>query len=150
MTALTKALQDCNTANQTIIYFPKGRYDFWSESADKRVYFESNTYALNPKTSPIMIENKKNIVFEGQGSEFVFHGSIHAFVADHSENIEIRNLSFDWEIPLNADAEILDVTDSVLVLKINKTESPYVIEKGKLYFTGEGWKEKWSGANMEF
>jgi hypothetical protein len=71
------------------------------------------------------------------------------FTIDNSRNITIRNLSIDWDIPLSAQAQVAEVTGEYIDLDINACESPYIIENGKLFFVGEGWKSKWRGT-MEF
>jgi hypothetical protein len=58
-------------------------------------------------------------------------------------------VSIDWDIPLTAEAGVVEVTESHMDLRIDPVESPYIIEKGKLVFVGEGWKSAWWGT-MEF
>jgi len=41
------------------------------------------------------------------------------------------------------------VNASYMDIRVDPMESPYVIEKGKLVFVGEGWKSPWWGT-MEF
>ena len=83
--------------DQVVISFPKGRYDFYPDSAYFRDYFESNTYDINPKRLAILLDKKKNITIDAQGSDFIFHGHIQPFTLDNSENINIKNVNFDWD-----------------------------------------------------
>ena len=144
-----KAIETCRKANSPILVFPAGRYDFWPQHCVEREYFESNTNDVNPKRLAILIEQIDGLIIDGQGSEFVFHDRMQPFTIDGSSNITIRNLSIDWDIPLTAQATVETVTDSYIDLRINAYESPYVIENGKLVFTGEGWKSQW-WASIEF
>ena len=63
--------------------------------------------------------------------------------------ITVRNLKLDWDIPFVAQAKIEQVGKDSIDIRINKTESPFEIENGKIVFHGEGWKSGWWGC-MEF
>ncbi|MDR2139653.1 MAG: right-handed parallel beta-helix repeat-containing protein, partial [Tannerella sp.] len=80
---------------------------------------------------------------------FVYHDRIQPFTVDSSNNIVLKNLTVDWDIPLTAQAVVLEATDSYVDVQINAYESPYLIENGRLVFVGEGWKSAWKGT-MEF
>jgi hypothetical protein len=144
-----KALEACKGKAQATLVFPKGRYDFWPQHCIEREYFESNTSDINPKRLAILIEETEGLTIEGDSSDFIFHDRMQPFTIDHSQNITIKNVSVDWDIPLMAQAEVLAVTDQYIDLRINAYESPYVIEKGKLLFVGEGWKSQWT-STMEY
>jgi len=144
-----KALEFSRSKTNPVIVFPKGRYDFWPQYAIEKLYYESNTDVIPLRRCAILVENIKHLTIDCNGSEFVFHDRIQPFTVDKSENIIIKNVNIDWDIPLSAQAEIVEVTDKYIDLSINVLESPYTIEKGKLYFVGEGWKSRWGG-EMEF
>ena len=144
-----KALEACGDAGNTVVLFPKGRYDFWPHHCIERVYYESNTTDNNPKRLAILIDGKDGLIIDGNGSDFVFHDRIQPFTVDNSRNITIKNLTIDWDIPLTAQATVIAVTGEYIDLEINVFESPYIIENDKLVFVGEGWKSRWS-STMEF
>ncbi len=97
---------------------------------------------------PIVIERTANLVFDGQGSEFVFHGPMQPITVDRSQNILLRNFSVDWDIPLTAQAQVVATADDHIDIRIDE-ESPYAIEDGKIVFRGEDWKSGWWGT-IEF
>lgn len=144
-----KALEECRKRDAAVLVFPKGRYDFWPQYATEKLYYESNTDVIPLRRCAILIEDMNNLVVDCGGSDFIFHDRIQPFTVDNSSNITIRNVSIDWDIPLTAQAQITDVTNDFIDIAINVLESPYIIEKGKLVFTGEGWKSRWNGV-MEF
>lgn len=147
--AVNKALEECRKRSNPVLVFPDGRYDFWPNHASERQYYESNTDVIPLRRCAILIENMENLTVDCGGSDFVFHDRIQPFTIDRSTGVTIKNVSIDWEIPLTAQAEITDVTDNYLDININVLESPYIIEDGKLFFVGEGWKSRWNGV-MEF
>jgi hypothetical protein len=144
-----KALAECKTKSNPVLVFSKGRYDFWPQYTIEKSYFESNTDVIPLRRCAILIEEMRDLTIDCSGSEFIFHDRIQPFTVDKSQNIVIKNVSIDWDIPLTAQAEIMEVTDNYIDILINVLESPYIIENDKLVFTGEGWKSKWNGV-MEF
>ena len=144
-----KALDACKGKANMVVYFPRGRYDFWPHQCIEKVYYESNTTVNNPRRCAILLEGLKGVTVDCGGSDFVFHDRMQPFTLDGSSDITIKGVSIDWDIPLTAECEVVEVTPSYLDIRIDKVESPYVIEKGKLVFLGEGWKSQWWGT-MEF
>jgi hypothetical protein len=125
---------DC--ANPVKIVFPQGRYDFFPDSNFFREYYMSNVYDINPKRLATVIDNKKNLTIDGQGSEFVFHGHIQPFTFDNADNITIKNLSIDWDFPLTAEAEVMVANNNKIILKIDSTQFPFSVhELGVTFYT---------------
>src|SRR2546428_2959619 len=71
---LKKIKSEINDQEAVVVQFKKGRYDFYPEGAIKRVYYISNHDQDNPKTVGIELEKFKNITFEGNGADLMFHG----------------------------------------------------------------------------
>ena len=143
--AVNHALQKAKELENPLLLFEKGRYDFWPQYANEKEYFESNTTDINPKRLGILVEGFTNLTIDGNGAEFVFHDRMQPLTLDNSANIKIRNFTIDWDIPLTAQAEVLEIDDNSILLKIDKYESPYIIDKDKLIFVGEGWKSPMKG-----
>ena len=138
--AVKNALEAARSKANPLLLFEKGRYDFWPQYSEERVYYESNTSDINPKRLGILVEEFDNLIIDGGGADFVFHDRMQPLTVDHSSQVEIRNFTIDWDIPLTAQAEVIEVNDQSMLLKIDKLESPFVIEDGKIQFVGEGWK----------
>ena len=146
---VNKAIAECKRTGKSVLVFPKGRYDFWPQYSAEKEFYESNTDVIPFRTCPILIEDISNLTIEGNGSDFIFHGRVQPFTIYNSNNIYIKNVSIDWDIPLTAQAQVIAVTKDYIDLKINGNESPYIIENNKLVFVGEGWKSRFWDA-MEF
>jgi len=141
VTGLVKeALEEARKMKNPLLYFGEGRYDFWPQYSQERVYYESNTTDVNPKRLGILVEGFERLVIDGGGADFVFHDRMQPVTVDHSKGVELRNFTIDWDIPLTAQAEVMEVEDTSILLKIDREESPYVFEEGKIQFVGEGWK----------
>jgi len=124
-----EALKQCTTNDSVTIVFPKGRYDFWQDFASSSRF-----------TTGIAMEHLKNVVIDGDGSEFIFHGNMQIIALHQCENILFKNFSVDWDQPFIYQGKYLDATDNYIDLEFDRTQYRYVIENNKFYLTGEGWK----------
>lgn len=132
-----KAINACKkNHNNKLIFFPKGRYDFYPEGGveNKIDILQRNA------TIGFSLKKLKNVTFDGGGSEFIFHGKMQIAEIDSCTNVTLRNFSVDWDRPFISQGEIVGITDNYLDLKIDKKEYPYIIEDRKVFFIGEGWK----------
>ena len=125
------------------IVFPKGRYDFYPDSNYFKTYFETNTYDVNPKRLAILLEKKKDITIDAQGSDFIYHDHIQPFTIDNSENITIRNVTIDWDFPLTAESEVIEASSTHILIKIDLKQFPYTVKENGISFTGENWEADW-------
>ncbi len=132
--ALAKALKECIDADSSILFFPKGRYDFWQDLTSS----EKFTVGIN-------IDNLKNVTIEGDGSEFIFHGNMQIMRIFQCENIRIQNFSVDWDHPFMYQGKYVNATDDYIDVAFDRSKYPYVIEDGQFYLTGEGWKANPTG-----
>lgn len=146
-----KALAACRERDHAVLVFPKGRYDFWPQYCEERRYYESNTDVIPLRRCPILVEGFTHLTIDGMQSDFVFHDRMQPFTIDGSQEITIKNLTIDWDIPLTAQALVVDTSGDHIDIAINVLESPYILENGKIFFVGEGWKSQlWGWGVMEF
>lgn len=142
---MAKALQKIaasHTGNDTVtIVLPKGRYDFYPEGAAQKEYFISNHDQDNPKLVGLPFEQMKNIVFDGRGSELIFHGRMLPVSLVNSENCTLKNFSIDFENPHITQVKILE--NDPAAGTITYEVAPWVkyeIRDSILYVKGEGWE----------
>ncbi|MGV8136114.1 MAG: hypothetical protein AB2L20_12950 [Mangrovibacterium sp.] len=138
--AIMKAVNECKEHPASILKFEKGRYDFWPDSNLVKEYFESNTTDNNPKKLGVLLEGCKGLTLDGGGADFVFHGAMQPLTIDNSEDIIVRNVNIDWDIPLTAQAKVLETSSEKIDLEVDTVQFPYEVTNGKLVFTGENWK----------
>ena len=143
---MAKALQEIAPltakSDSVLIVLPKGRYDFYPEGASEREYFISNHDQDNPKRVGMTFENMKNVVFDGQGSELIFHGRMLPVSLLNSENCTLKNFSIDFENPHITQAKILE-NDTVAGV-ITFEPAPWVeyeIRDSVFVAKGEGWEQ---------
>lgn len=131
--AVEQAIAKVRKQGGGTIVFPKGRYDFFQDFCHP----DSMTIAF-------YLLHTRNVTIDGQGSEFIFHGSMRVCKVEGASNTILKNFTVDWERPYISQAEIIAKGDDYLDLSIDPFKYPFVIENRKIYFVGEGWK---SGIN---
>ncbi|MBQ8355240.1 MAG: S-layer homology domain-containing protein [Oscillospiraceae bacterium] len=97
--AAAKELEEQGKA--VTLVFPQGEYHIYKDKAETREYHTSNTNSIeNPiKTIGLLIEEHKNLTIDGQGSLFMMHGNMMALAVAKSENIVLRDFSWDFAVP---------------------------------------------------
>ncbi len=129
--AIRNALKTCATKDSAVLFFPKGRYDFWPD------------FTSNQATIGIEIDKIKNLILDGDGSEFVFHGKMQIANISGCENVTLRNFIVDWDHPFISQGQYVSATDEYIEMKIDP--EVFVIENNQFYLIGEGWKSKPTG-----
>ena len=120
----------------------KDTYNFHlSETWEKELYI-SNHDQTNPKKVALYLENAHNVVIDGNGSDFVFHGTILPIVLNHCTNVTLKNFSIDFAIPHMRQLHITEV-DSLNNTIVGKLfpEGNYKVKDGKLLFYGEDYED---------
>ena len=147
---INEALKTIEPGKPTVLVFTRGEYHFYPDQASKRNYFKSNTTNVNPRNCSFLFENMSNIIIEGNGSNLIFHGQMQPFTFDNCQNIILRNINIDWEQPLIAQAQVLQVKENSIRASINLKESPFRIEEGKLFFGTTKYNQQPWKSTMEF
>ena len=139
--ALNEIAPEADGKRTITLLFPKGEYHFYPTGAAEREYFISNHDQDNPKLVGIPLEGLKNVVLDGQGSEFIFHGRMLPVSLVNSENCQLKNFSIDFENPHIAQVEILenDSTNGYITYKVAPWVQ-YEIKDSALVAKGEGWE----------
>lgn len=129
-----------DTAHVDVI-FPKGTYHFFEDSAFVREYYISNHDQDNPKKVGLAIENLKNVTIDGKGSTFIFHGRMIPVSILNSENISLKNISIDFEVPALRQLNVLEVKrESEEIIAEIYPSGNYRIDDGRLIILGETYE----------
>lgn len=139
--AVFLALEECRKETDSTLVFPKGIYHFYPDKAYEELYCISNHGIYTLKKCAFPIKKINSITIDGDGSDFIFHGSINPFVVDFSSNVTLKNFSIDWERPMITQGLVLKSEDNCIEVKISQ-EYPYRIENNKIIFIGEGWEQR--------
>lgn len=124
--AIASAVDRCRETGASTLVFPKGRYDIRPVEGIDRI--------------GIVLDHMKDFTFDGCGSIFVFHDSMHISDVDSCSNVTLKNFTVDWERPFASQMTVVEAAPDHIDIHIDSTKYPYVIEDSKLYFVGENWK----------
>ncbi|WP_303317271.1 right-handed parallel beta-helix repeat-containing protein [Flavivirga abyssicola] len=116
------------------IKFQKGIYHFYPDKGLEQFVYISNHCDLMINT-PFPINDFKNLIIDGQGSTFIFHGVMIPFLIDKSSNITVKNLTIDWADPFHSEGLIVgrDEEKKTFDMQISETY-PYEIRNGQIHF----------------
>ena len=79
---LMKALEACRQLDDPVLSFPKGEYHFYPYfGIDKYCFISNNDEGLKRIIFPLF--DFHDLVIEGQGSSFIFHGFVNPFDLAH-------------------------------------------------------------------
>ncbi len=139
--ALKKIAPKADGSKTITIQLQKGTYHFYPENAEQREYFISNHDQDNPKTVGIPLEGWKNIVFDGQGSEFIFHGRMLPVSLLNSEDCTLQNFSIDFDNPQISQIKIVenDSVNGYITYEIAPWVT-YEMRDSVMVSKGDGWE----------
>lgn len=132
------------------IVFPRGVYHFYPEYASGK-YHEVTNHDNGYKRFVFLLESMKNVEIDGQGSEFIFHGTLTPFLIDGSSDVLLRGFSVDWAEPFNAQAVVLasDLAAKTVDLKFRNPEN-IKYEAGRINILNNGNEMFFLGEMMVF
>ncbi|MGL4854339.1 MAG: alpha-1,3-galactosidase B, partial [Lentisphaeria bacterium] len=137
---IIKEIKENKDKNPKII-FAKGDYHFHAIEEMKRELYISNHDQNNPKNVGIAIEEVDNLVIDGRGANFLFHGRMLPLIITNSKNCKIKDISIDFPNPQIAQVSVVgfDEADNSTILEV----APWVkyrIDNGRFITYGDGWE----------
>ena len=106
ITPIVREAINCAKTKEIKIIFEKGIYTFLPEYAHTKFSFITN-HGNGYKSIAFRFEDFNAIEIEGNGSEFIFHGKFAPFQFENCKNINVKNVTIDWDIPFIFEAEVL-------------------------------------------
>lgn len=135
--AFIKALEACKQQKASRLIMPRGRYDLYPEKALER-YRSIPNNDNGIKRIVFLLEGMKNFEIDGQGASFICHDHMLPFDLKESQNITIRNLSIDWDMPFFFQAQVVAVhPDSNAIDMRVLPECSYEIQGDELIFSNK-------------
>ncbi|GAA1829551.1 DUF1349 domain-containing protein [Agromyces salentinus] len=126
------------------ILFPYGTYEIYPEQTEKRELYVSNTTGADAgpriKNIGILIEDMSDVIVDGEGSKFNFHGLQTQIASIRSEDVTFTRFGTDWVAPNTIDLTVLGtgVANGVPYRDIQVPPGTrYEISNGRAAFLGE-------------
>jgi hypothetical protein len=131
------------SAAHVSISFAPGTYNFYPDSAFKKQFHISNTndtpYAL--KAIALYVNDSRYVDIKASGTKIMLRGKMIETCIDHSENISISGISYDYYRPTVSELEVTNTGSNFADLKIHP-DSKYNIKDSLLTWEGEGWRHQ--------
>lgn len=138
--AIAKLSAECAEGDTLVLRLAPGRYNFHPHKSTVKSYFISNHDQDNPKNVGIVIDNRTNLIIEGQGAELLFHGRMIPVALTGSSDCTLRNLSIDFPNPQISQVSIESVDTAAGTISYRPAPwVDYEIKDGKFISKGEGW-----------
>jgi hypothetical protein len=124
-----------------VVRFAPGRYDIHPDQCPRRRYNISNCNAEPDadKAIALLIEQSQHVRIEGAGARIACRGKMIELCVDHSQNVTVDGLSFDYHRPTVSEMTVTATQDDHADLAVH-ADSTYRVEDGRLIWVGEGWE----------
>ncbi len=125
------------------VIFGQGTYNFYPETSFKKQLFITNTNddAYTPKAIAVYIDSSQYVDIEANGAKFLMRGKMIETCVDHSQNISLHGITYDYKRPTVSELKILKTSADYADLQIHP-DSKYSIKDSLLTWEGEGWRCK--------
>ena len=125
------------------IRFAPGAYHFYPIGSVKKEYYISNHDQHAERAVGIAIEEFDNLVLDGCGADFIFHGRMLPISVVGTTNCILRNFSVDFATPHIAQAEIvMNDPNEGITFRVAPWVNARVAADGAFEHYGEGWSHR--------
>ncbi|HIY13945.1 MAG TPA: right-handed parallel beta-helix repeat-containing protein [Candidatus Alistipes cottocaccae] len=129
--------------------FESGVYDFYPEEAEERFLRVSNN-DNGTKRIAFVLNGMRRVAICGNGTEFRFHGAIVPFYIADCEEVTLRSLTFDYDLPFVLEGRVIARHPEIRGVDLKITSgNPVRVVDGVLHFSGYDW-ERTQGDNIVF
>lgn len=92
------ALEACKKYEKPVLIVPEGIHHYHPDQAyEQYCRMTNNTNGLKRIAFPVV--DQQQLVIEGNNAQIILHGVMMGIIVHKSSDVEIKNLSFDWETP---------------------------------------------------
>ncbi len=140
--ALEKIVADSEGKAFTIS-FVKGVYHFYPKQSFVKEYYISNHDQTENKSVGIALENLENVTLEGNGSEFIYHGTMLPISLVNSKGCTLKNFSIDFSNPQISQVSIVNNdSEKGITFEVAPWVKSRVSEDNRFEAYGTGWSVK--------
>lgn len=122
------------------LVFEDAVYPFYPEKACDRYVAVSNN-DNGQKRIAFLLDGKDDVVIEGNGALFLFHGGMVPFFIKDSDDVSLSGFSIDYDYPFTLEGKVVESSaeDKSFTLKISD-ECLYEVRDERLYIKGYDWE----------
>ena len=85
--------------HRATLYFPPGKYDFFSDSASTVHYPVTAVHKQWDFVTPFHLDGQKDLTIDGGGATFIMHGRMTPFVINACRNVKVTRFSIEHVRP---------------------------------------------------
>lgn len=148
--AMRKALAALREAPGSTLKLAKGEYHFHDTGALKRHFHISNQDQPTWQPTAIPLVDLRNVTIDGQGSTFLFHGTVQPVLFMDCERVELRGIGIDYVIPHHSQAIVTKTGEGFYEMTVDQKAFPHEFRNGAIVFKGEGWEAREPGWGIVF
>jgi len=119
-----------------------GRYDMHPGGMTRRRYHISNCNAEpdGDKAIALFFDHARHIRVEGDGATIMCRGKMIEACFDHSKDIKVNGLTFDYHRPTVSEWACVSATGDIAQIEVHP-DSTYRLDDGHITWVGEGWEQ---------
>ena len=93
------------------------------------------------RSTPFPVIGMRDVEIAGDDVHLIFHGLMVPFLIEDSQNVTVRGISIDWELPLHCEVEVVSVHPELNAFDVWIPENqPYEIRGDELIFLREDYE----------
>jgi hypothetical protein len=121
--------------------FATGQYHLYPDHAEKRKLHISNTNDRPDelKALALILDSCSYVEVQGTGAKMILHGKMIETFVNHSKNISITGLAFDYNRPTVSELQVTDTGAHYAEVLIHP-DSKYSIKDSLITWEGDGWR----------
>ncbi|QHI39251.1 Alpha-1,3-galactosidase B [Kordia antarctica] len=133
-TTIRTAIKNAKTKDIKLV-FEKGVYTFLTDYALGKYMYITN-HGNGFKKIIFNFEDFNSVEIEGNGSEFIFRGQTQPFVFEGCQQITVKNITIDWDIPFSFQADVMAVNteENFIDIKPYSKGFSWKLTKGHIEF----------------
>lgn len=134
---LGRAAAHCMRGGSVTLELPKGEYHFYPEGALHMSYYISNHDQQDIQPVGLPVVGQKNLKINGNGSVFVFHGSMQPVLLMDSEGVELNDITIRHDAPYYNEGKIVNIENGKTTLEFGP-QFRWEVKDGQYYLMGDG------------
>ena len=93
-----------------------------------------------PLQIAFLLKDVENVTLDFGGATLMIHGRIQPFIIDNCRNVTVKNVVIQYDRSFFTEAELLELTEDHITIRIDEQRYPYEVVDGKLNVYSDTWK----------
>lgn len=153
-TSLRNEIEKFSGSSELVIRLEEGTYRFNPELAYEK-YEPITNHGNGVKRIAFPLSGFKKVTIEGNGAKLLFHGQMMPFLFEGCENVEVHDLTIDWDIPFTFLAEVVATNAKEGWREVRPRDAKdgfsWRLQRGKILYPNiDGFNYAYLGSTLAF